>query len=361
MRRSRVAILCGLCVVTGISGLIALYGGSVRMPVRAVVEMLWAAGISGLIALYGAVRLPVPAAVEMLWSAAIRAMEKWPSSWQVILFQLRLPRVLLAGLTGASLAAAGATYQGLFQNPMADPFVLGVSAGAALGAAITMAGGFSGVMVPLAAFVGALGAVAVVYTLARGEGGASVMTLLLAGVAMSALLSGLVSLIIFFSGEEMRAIVYWTMGGLGRSNWTQLRTVLPFQALGLVPLIVYSRHLNAMLMGDETALYLGVDVERVRKYLLLGASMLAAVAVSVGGIIGFVGLIVPHVVRLLAGPDHRFLMLASILVGAPFLILADLAARTVMSPAELPVGIITAILGGPFFLYLLVRHRKWKA
>ncbi|MFO8061108.1 MAG: iron ABC transporter permease [Bacillota bacterium] len=336
MRGGGITVLGGLLAVTGACVLISLCGGAVRIPVGTVAAMLWSAVTGG------------------------GTAEAWPSSWETILFTLRLPRVLLAGLTGASLAAAGATYQGLFQNPMADPFVLGVSAGAALGAAVIMAGGFGGVMVPLAAFVGALCAVAVVYMLARGEGGASVMTLLLAGVATSAFLSGLVSLIIFFSGEEMRAIVYWTMGGLGRANWGQLRMVLPLQVLGLMPLVIHSRHLNAMLMGDETALYLGVDVERVRKLLLVGASMLAAVAVSVGGIIGFVGLIVPHMVRLVAGPDHRFLMPASILVGAPFLMLADLAARTVLSPTELPVGIITAILGGPFFLYLLVRHRRWK-
>lgn len=336
MRERRVAILFGLSLLTVLVMVLALCGGSVHIPAPEVARMLW----------------------RMLTRRSFA--DEWPDSWRVILFQLRLPRVLLAAVTGASLAAAGATYQGILRNPMADPFILGVSAGAALGATIVMVGGLGGALVPLAAFLGALSATAVVYMLGRTGGRASVMTLLLAGVAMSAMLSGMVSLLIFFSGEEMRAIVYWTMGGLGRADWQGINTVLPFMILGMIPLVLHSGQLNAMLMGDETAQHLGVDVGRVRRYLLLSASLLAAVAVSIGGIIGFVGLIVPHIVRLVAGPDHRFLMPASVLVGALFLILADLLARTVVSPAELPVGIITAMLGGPFFLYLLVRHRAWQ-
>ncbi len=338
--------------------------GPYRHGIALVFLMLVTAAAAVAASYGGAVRIPPDA----IWGILQRALGResvevtWPGSWETILLSIRFPRVILAGLAGAALAASGATYQGLFQNPMADPFVIGVSAGAAVGAAATMAAGYQhmlgGAAVPVAAFAGAVLTVTVVYLLARTDGRTEVLTLLLAGVAMSALLSGVVSLMIFLSGQQMRAIVYWTMGGFGGADWGQVRIMLACLIIGLIPVLLYSRYLNAMLFGDETAYHLGVDVQVVRRRLLLAASLMAAGTVAVGGIIGFVGLIVPHIVRLVIGPDHRFLLPVSLWTGAPFLILADLTARTVMVPSELPVGILTSILGGPFFLYLLVRHRR---
>ena len=331
-----ITLLCLTALAVGV----ALYGGSVSIPISDIAGMLW----------------------NRMWPGS--GVGPWSTSQMTIILDLRLPRVILAGLTGAALAAAGATYQGLFQNPMADPFIIGVSSGAAVGAAGVMVFGarlgLGGTFVPVAAFIGATLTVMLVYLLARTDGRAPVTTLLLVGVAVSSALSGVVSLLIFLSGRELRAVIYWTMGGLGGATWTKVWNVLPFFVLGMVPLLIYAKQLNAMLFGDETAAHLGIDVRKLRLRSLLSASMLAAAAVSVSGTIGFVGLIVPHMVRLVVGPDHRILVPASALAGAPFLIMADLVARTVMSPSEMPVGILTAILGGPFFLYLLRRGRTIK-
>ncbi len=340
MKRGRMGpILLSLLALALGAALLGMYGGAVSVPPREIILMVWDAITGG-------------------------GAEAWSVGQRTIILDLRGPRVILAGLTGAALAAAGATYQGLFQNPMADPFIIGVSSGAAVGAAGVMVfgarWGIGGTAVPIAAFIGATLTVMLVYSLARTDGRAPVTTLLLVGVAVSAALSGVVALLIFLSGRELRAVIYWTMGGLGGASWDQVRNVLPFFVVGMFPLLLYAKQLNAMLFGDETASHLGVDVAKLRLRSLLAASMLAAAAVSVGGTIGFVGLIVPHMVRLVIGPDHRILVPASALAGAPFLILADLVARTVMSPAEMPVGILTSMLGGPFFLYLLRRGRTIK-
>lgn len=280
-----------------------------------------------------------------------------------IIWQIRLPRVLTAVVVGGALGTAGAVFQGLLRNPMADPYIIGTSGGAALGATIALMVpiqvtflGFT--FVSIAAFAGALGAVLLVYNVARVGPRTPVTTLLLTGFALSSILAAVMSFLMFISNNALRRIVLWTMGGLAGASWPQLQVVIPAILLALAVTYAFSADLNAFLLGDEQAASLGINVER-RKLALLGlGSWLTAAAVSVSGLIGFVGLVVPHVVRLLLGPDHRLLLPASTLVGGIFLVVADLAARSLMSPAELPVGIITALVGGPFFIYLLRRTRR---
>lgn len=280
-----------------------------------------------------------------------------------IIINIRLPRVLLAALVGASLSVAGATMQGLFRNPLADPYIIGVSSGAALGATAAIVFGltlgFAGFgAVPIMAFAGGLSTIALVYHISRQGNSVPVMTLLLAGIAIGAFLSAFVSLLIFFSGERMHQVVFWMMGGLGGARWSYLRVMLPYVLLGYGCIYFFARELNAMLLGEDTAHYLGIDAEKLKKIFLVAASLLVSAAVSTSGIIGFIGLVVPHIVRLLAGPDHRFLLPSSALSGAILLIGADTLARTIIAPTELPVGIITALLGAPFFLYLLRKRKK---
>ena len=282
-----------------------------------------------------------------------------------IFLQIRLPRVFLAALVGASLAVAGAAFQGLFRNPLADPYIIGVSSGAALGASLAVVTGLSlGLAgfsaVPLLAYAGGLATIILVYHVSRQGDAVPVLMLLLAGIAVSAFLSALVSLFIYFAGERLHQVVFWMMGGLGAAKWGYVRIMIPYFLVGFGVIYYFARELNALLLGEETASYLGIEVEKLKKIFLAAASLLVAAAVSTSGIIGFVGLVVPHMVRLVAGPDHRFLLPASALCGAILLIGADTLARTIIAPAELPVGIITAILGAPFFLYLLRRRRKIK-
>ena len=281
---------------------------------------------------------------------------------RAIIWELRLPRVALAALVGAALAVAGATFQALFRNPMADPYVIGVSSGAALGATLALLLAlnfrFLGVgAVPLLAFTGALGTVVVVYQLGRVGNAVSLLTLLLAGIAVGSFLSALVSLLVYFAGQRLHQVVFWLMGGFEGADWSKVRLALPYFALGTAVILVHARELNALLLGEDTALHLGVEVERAKKLLLAGAALLTATAVAVSGLIGFVGLVVPHALRLLGGPDHRYLIPASALAGAALLVAADTLARTIIAPTELPVGLITALSGGPFFLYIL-RNRK---
>lgn len=280
-----------------------------------------------------------------------------------VLLYIRLPRVILAAAVGASLGTAGAVFQGLFRNPMADPYVLGVSYGAALGAILAILTGgslyFAGfTAVPLFAFVGGTLSITLVYYLARVGKAVPVMTLLLAGIAVSAFLSAMVSLLTYFSGEQIHQVVFWMMGGLGGASWPKVLAMLPYVLIGYSVIYYHARELNILLLGEETARQLGVETERVKKILMAGASLLVAAAVSMSGIIGFVGLIVPHFIRLAAGPDHRFLLPASALLGASILIAADTVARTIISPTELPVGIITAMVGAPVFIYLLKKRKK---
>jgi iron complex transport system permease protein len=285
-----------------------------------------------------------------------------PDSSSVILFQLRLPRVLLAALVGAALASAGAVFQALFRNPMADPAIIGVSSGAALGAiGVILTGGgaaLGGLGVTAAAFLGALGTAFLVYRLARIGPAVQVPTLLLAGIAVAAVIAAAISLVMTFSGEEIRAIYFWLLGGLGARGWQSLGVATPFVVAGVVVATASARDLNLTALGEERAAQLGLDVERFKRLMLATGALLTAAAVSVAGLIGFVGLMTPHMLRVVIGSDHRRLIPASIVGGAAFMVLADLAARTAVSPEEIPVGAVTALLGGPFFLYLLRRERK---
>lgn len=281
---------------------------------------------------------------------------------QVIVLQLRLPRVMLAALVGAALATAGTLFQALFRNPMADPAIIGVSSGAALGAIVVILAGWGAGLsllgVPAAAFVGALATALVVYRLARVGPSVQVATLLLAGIAVAAVISALMSLIMTFSGQDIRSIYFWLLGGLSAATWQQVVLALPLVAGGVAVAAGSTGDLNLAALGEERASQLGLDVRRFKRRMLATGSLLAAAAVSVSGLIGFVGLMTPHILRLVVGADHRRLLPASILGGATFMVLADLVARTVLAPEEIPVGVVTALLGGPFFLFLLRRERR---
>ena len=281
-----------------------------------------------------------------------------PRQWQDIVWEIRLPRVILAGLVGASLALAGATYQAVFRNPLADPYLIGVAAGAGFGAAIAVVAGWDFSfyqMSPLTimTFAGALTAAGVSYLLARVGRTVPVTTLLLAGVAIGSLASSATSYLIISSGDKGLAIYSWILGGFNDSSWQRLWLLVPYLLPAAVLLLAHGRILNVMQLDEEQAQQLGVNVERVKLLLIGLATLVTAAAVSVAGVIGFVGLIVPHFVRLLWGPDHRQLLPLSMVVGAAFLILADVPARTIDAPSEIPVGIVTAFCGTPFFLYLL--------
>jgi len=287
--------------------------------------------------------------------------DQYPATHQVIVYQVRMPRVILAALTGSALAAVGTAFQGLFKNPMADPYVIGVSSGAALGASIAIVSGLSNVFgfgaVPLVAFGGALLSTWIVYNVARVGGKVPVYTLLLAGVALSSFMSALMSLIMVLNSRELHQIIFWMLGSFSGKNWSHVAVAAPVIVLGVTGLWLFARDLNALLFGEETARHLGIDAERTKKLLLVLASVTVATAVAVSGTIGFVGLIIPHMARLVVGPDHRILLPTAALAGASFMVATDTFARTAIAPTEIPVGIITAFFGGPFFIYLLRRKK----
>jgi ABC-type Fe3+-siderophore transport system permease subunit len=312
---------------------------------------------------FGAVWISPMSTVRLVaWKLGLADRPDVPRTTEVILFQLRLPRVLLAAAVGAGLAASGAVFQGLFRNPMADPAIIGVSSGAALGAiAVIVAGGagaVGGFGVPLAAFAGALVTAFIVYRLARIGPSVHVATLLLAGIAVAAVISSVISLVMSVSGEEIRSIYFWLLGGLGARGWEPLQAVAPLMAAGILFALASTSDLNLMVLGEERAAQLGVELDRFKRTALSVGALLTACAVAVSGVIAFVGLMTPHLLRLVVGADHRRLLPAVLLGGPTFLILADLVARVALAPQELPVGAVTALLGGPFFLYLLRRDRR---
>jgi iron complex transport system permease protein len=282
---------------------------------------------------------------------------------QAIILSLRVPRALLAGLVGAGLSVSGATFQALLRNPLADPYILGVSSGAAVGAiiAIWVGLGMLSFGLPLASFVGALLTILVVFYFGRQNGKIHPNTLLLAGVITSSFLSALIMFFLSISQrEELRTIIFWLMGDFSFSDYRAIGIIFPYLLFGVFSLYLLARQLNLILSGEEYALQSGVNVERLRFLSYLLASLITAASVSVCGLIGFVGLIVPHSVRLLFGPDHRLLLPASAFLGASFLIASDTIARTLLAPTELPVGVITAAFGGPFFIYLLKTRKVVK-
>lgn len=278
-----------------------------------------------------------------------------PETTEIIVHTIRLPRIALGAIVGFALATAGTVMQGFFRNPMADPSIIGVSAGAAVGAVayivlpLPIPYGL-----PLAAFAGALIAAFGVYAIATDGGRTPVATLLLAGIAVQTFLGAVVSYLLLNAGESLERAVFWLMGHLHASTWPKVRLAFPLVVLLFVVHVAYARDLNVLLLGEDQAHTLGIEVERTKRVLLAGSSVITAAAVAVAGVIGFVGLIVPHLMRLVVGPDHRILLPTSALAGAAFLVATDTVAR--LGASEIPVGIVTAAIGAPFFLFLLTRR-----
>jgi len=303
----------------------------------------------------------VPITPSDLWLAWTDPARLDPAT-AAILLDLRLPRVLLGMLVGASLALAGSGFQGILRNPLADPYIVGTSAGAALGASLAIVLHLPSPLpwlspVPALAFMGALGAMLAVYRLARIGNTLPVETFLLAGVVVGSFAGAMVSFLMTIAHEDLPRVVFWLMGSLGQADATRVALVSPYLLIGGVALYLLSPALNLASMGDEAAWSLGVDVERLKIRVILAGSLVTAAAVSASGLIGFLGLLVPHLARMLVGPDHRVLMPASALGGAAFLVLADTVARTVGAPQEIPVGVVTALVGAPFFFWLLHRRK----
>ena len=301
------------------------------------------------------------ACLVSVFSGAVRvsAGDLWHSG----VLQLRLARTGISIVAGAGLSVSGVIFQALLRNPLAEPYVLGVSAGAGLGAALAIILGLMAVGVwtlPGMAFLGAMGSILLVYALARTRGGAmSGSTLLLSGVIVNAVLGNLLMFLVSIApSEKLHGVVWWLLGDLQVFDWALLRIVSLVVAVGVAISVFFARDLNLLALGDEPAAHLGLDVEWAKRLLFVVASLTTAATVAACGLIGFVGLIVPHTVRLAIGPDHRRLVTASALAGAAFLVLADSVARTVMAPSEIPIGVVTALLGGPFFLFLLRRRKS---
>lgn len=285
-----------------------------------------------------------------------------------VLLDIRAPRVVLGVLVGAGLAITGATIQGLFRNPLADPGLIGVSSGAALAAVTvivlgaTVLQGISQILghytLPIAAFIGSLLVTLLVYRLSSVQGRTDIATLLLAGIAINAIMGAATGLLTYAANDaQLRTLTFWSMGSLGNANWAQVLSAMPLMLIPIFSLPFFAHALNAILLGEAEAGHLGFDLERTQRILVVLVALIVGTAVALTGVIDFVGLVVPHLLRLAMGPDHRFLLPGSALLGASLLLGADLLARTLVAPAELPLGIITAVIGGPFFLWLLNRYR----
>lgn len=320
--------LIAAVVLTGIA-LAALLIGAVSLPVGGVLGAL-------------ADRLPGLDVDHGLTETELR-----------ILFELRFPRVVLGGLVGATLAVAGAGYQGVFRNPLADPYLLGVAAGAGLGATIVIGFGAGAVWLAPAAFIGGLAAVAVTYALSRTVGGRTTTSLILAGVAVAAFATALQTFLLQKNYDTLREVYSWILGRLVTVGWDEVVILLPYAVAASAVMVALRRFLDVLSLGDEEAGALGMNVARVSRVVILAATLATAAAVSVSGLIGFVGIIVPHTVRLMTGWSYRVIVPLSLAYGAGFLMLADLGARSLTAPAELPIGVVTAFVGAPFFLLVL--------
>lgn len=327
------------------------------------VAALLAAGVAGIT--LGPVDLPLPAVLRALVDRLplIDVTSGLSARDDAILWQLRVPRVVLGGLVGAMLATAGAGYQGVFRNPLADPYLLGIAAGAGVGAtvAITYGPAVGAPLVdpvPLAAFVGALAGVAVSYLLSRSvTGERDAVSLILAGVAVAAFFTAVQTFVLMRNSDSIRRVYSWLLGRLATTGWDDVTLILPYVVVSSVVLLVHRRLLDVISVGDREATALGVAVTRIRLIVVVAASLGTAAAVAASGLIGFVGIIVPHTVRLLAGWSYRSVLPLALLFGGAFLIATDLVARTVLSPAEIPIGVVTAFVGAPFFV-LVLRHRR---
>jgi cobalamin transport system permease protein len=337
--------------------------GRVAGPVLVATAVLLVAVVTGIAV--GPARLSVPQVL-----AALATRLPWHPHVSVstintaIVWQIRLPRVLLGVLVGSMLAGGGASYQGIFRNPLADPYLLGVAAGAGLGATIVVVSGLSLAWTPPAAFAGAVVAVALTYALGIGAGragqspaGGGTGSILLAGIAVAALLTAFQTYLQQQHTQTLAYVYAWILGGLSASTWSDVWTILPYVAVSAVALLAHRRMLDVLRVGEAEATTLGVNVARVRLAVVIAATLGVAAAVSVSGLIGFVGIIVPHAVRLTAGPSYRVLLPVSMIGGGAFLVLCDVVARTAQAPAEVPIGVITALLGAPFFLFVLRSRR----
>lgn len=314
----------------------------------------------------GTVSVPIPSIINIVGSKLLpiqldALVDPMHSN---IVMNIRLPRVILAGLVGASLAIAGAAFQGLLRNPLADPYTLGVSSGASVGAVLVL---FFQISIPFAGLFtlpilsmvfSFLTIFAVLFFARRIDRAMKVETIILTGIIVSSFLGALISLMIALTGEELRQIIGWIMGSVSMRGWAYIRIILPFFIIGSLLLMMNAKELNAMSFGEERAQHLGVNVQRRKMMVLVAGSILTGAAVAVSGTIGFVGLVIPHLTRRLWGPDHIHLLPLSMLTGAGFLILADLVARTVISPTELPIGVITSIIGAPVFALILLKRRN---
>ena len=312
----------------------------------------------------GPVFIPPGTVVRMLanYLPGITITADWPDAFVSILFKIRLPHTMLMLLTGAALGGSGAAYQGLFRNPLADPYLIGVASGAGLGAVLALSLQWPSSLLgmytlPASAFLGATISIAIVYSLARVGRTVPSTTLILAGVAFSAFATSLMSYLMLRSNTELRRALTWLLGGAIMSGWQPVLAMLPYELIGLGILIASGHALNVLQFGEEQAQQLGIPIERVKLIVILFASVATAAAVSFSGVIGFVGLDAPHVARLLWGPDYRLLIPLSIIGGSSALLLADMLARVVLAPQTLPVGIVTALAGAPFFLWLLRRSK----
>jgi iron complex transport system permease protein len=291
--------------------------------------------------------------------------DKWANGalFSTVIFEIRLPRIILSVLVGGGLAVAGALMQGLFKNPMADPFILGTSSGAALGASSVILFGFgvslSLYSLPILAFLGAVATSFTVYLIAKRGGKVHTQTLLLAGIAVGSFLSAIVTFLLFIQQEQFKSLFFWLLGSFSAARWEYVLVVFPIVIIAMIASLAFSRDLNIILLGEEPAHTLGVNPEQLKKIIIVLTSVIVGVCVAFTGIIGFVGLIIPHVVRIVTGPDHTVLIPASFLTGAVFLLWADTLARSIVAPSELPIGIITALCGAPFFIYLLRKKRAW--
>ena len=315
---------------------------------------------------------PAQVTAILLQYLGIQVPWEFETQQETVVIGLRLPRIVLGIFIGAALAVAGATLQGLFRNPLADPALIGVSSGAALAAVgfIVLGQGLAetvplplrSYLLPVFAFLGGLIAVLLVYRIGTVNGRSMVLTMLLAGIAINAICNALMGLLIFISDDQqLRDLTFWTMGSLSRNTWRLVLPVLPFLLIPLICLPFLARAMNAYVLGESEAGHLGYDIERLKKAAILLTTLAIGAAVALTGIIAFVGLVVPHLVRLLMGADHRYLFPGSILLGATLILAADIVSRTIVAPAELPIGVVTSCIGGPFFLWLLMNKRMIRA
>lgn len=337
---------------------------------------LWLWGGTGLLVLLfsvvvslslGSAQLPV----LQTWKILIHQLpyigewvtQDWPDSSEKIIMDVRFPRIVLAMLVGACLAIAGTGFQGVLRNPLADPFTLGVASGASVGAAFIILFGLQFILlgqwtIPIVAFVTGMLSLVAVLKLASIHGKLQVETVILAGVVVQAFLGSLISFMVAINNKTVNEIVFWMMGSLNMRDWSYSFTILPYFIFGFIVLLSFGRALNLFALGERQASHLGVHVERTKWLVLIVSTLLSAAAVSVAGVIGFVGLIIPHLVRLLVGPDYRLILPLAVIFGSNYVLWADTLARMLLSPREIPLGVVTAFLGAPFFAYLLNRQKK---